>query len=82
MLIKTMLSSCIYVGRTSRYFTTRILEPQKKDSLVGQHLVECYGTAHNIEWEILSACRGIDKSMELEAIYIKKLEPQINTGSE
>ena len=75
-----MLASCIYVDRTSRYFTTRNLEPQKKDSPVGQHLVECYGAAHNIEWEIQSACRRIDKLMELKAIYIKKLEPQINTG--
>ena len=74
-----MLASSIYVGRTSRHFTTRILVPQKKDSAVGQHLVECYGAAHNIEWEIQSACRRIDKLMEIKAIYIKKLELQINT---
>ena len=31
---------------------------QKIDSPVGQHLLELCDTAHNIEWEILDACRG------------------------
>ena len=38
----------IYVGQTSRHVTTRISEHQKKDSPVGQNLVECCGTVHNI----------------------------------
>ena len=33
--------SSIYVGQTSQQVTTRFSEHQKKDSPVGQHLVEC-----------------------------------------
>ena len=47
--------------------------------LFGQHLVECCGTTHNVKWEILDACRGVEKPMTIEAIYIKKLKPQLNT---
>ena len=47
-------------------------EHQTKDSPVGQNLVECCTTAH-IEWEILDACRGVEKLMTIEAIYIKKM---------
>ena len=71
--------SSIYVGRTSRHVTTRISGHQKKDSPVGQHLVECCGTTHNVKWQILDACRGVEKRMTIEAIYIKKLKPQLNT---
>ena len=47
-----------------------------------QHLVEYCGTAHNIEWEILDTCRVVEKLMTIEAIYIKKLKPQLNTHDE
>ena len=66
--------SSIYVGQTSRHVTTRILEHQKKDSPVGQHLVECCGTTHNVKWEILDASRGVEKLMTMEAIYIKGMQ--------
>ena len=59
---------------------TRISEHLKKDS--GQHLVECCGTTHNVKWEILDACRGVEKLMTIEAIYIKNLKPQLNTRDE
>ena len=42
--------SSIYVGQTSRHVTTRVSELQKKDFPVGQHLVECCGTKHNVKW--------------------------------
>ena len=74
--------SSIYVGQTSRHVTTRISEHQKKGSPVGQHLVECFGTTHNVKWETLDACRGVEKLMTIEAIYIKKLKPQLNTRDE
>ena len=74
--------SSIYVGQTSRDVTTRISEHQKKDSPVGQHLVECCGTTHNVKWEILDACRGVEKLMKIEAIYIKRVKPQLNTRGE
>ena len=74
--------SSIYVGQTSRHVTTRISEHQKKDFPVGQHLVECCGRAHNIEWEIFDTCRGDEKLIIIEAIYIKKLKPQLITPDE
>ena len=74
-------SSSIYVGQTS-HVTTRISEHQKRYSPGGQHLVECSGTTHNVKWEIFDACRGVEKPMTIEAIYIKKLKPQINTRDE
>ena len=33
---------------------------QKKDSQVGQHLVECCGATNDIEWKILDACRAVE----------------------
>ena len=49
---------------------------------MGQHLVEFFGKAHNYEWEILDACRGVEKLMKIEAQYIKQLKPQLNTHDE
>ena len=72
----------IYVGQTSRHVTTRITEHQKKDSQVGQHLVECRGATNDIEWRILDACRSVEKLMIIEAIYISKLKPALNTRDE
>ena len=63
-----MLSN--YAGQTSRPATTRITEHQKKDSLVGQHLVECRGATNDIEWKFVDACRIVEKLMIIEALYI------------
>ena len=72
----------IYVGQTSRHVTTRITEHQKKDSRVGQHLVECRGATNDIEWKILDACRTVEKLKIIGAIYISKLKPALNTRDE
>ena len=72
----------IYDGQTSRHVTTRITEQQKKDSQVGQHLVECRGATNDIEWKILDACRTVEKIMVIEDIYISKLKPALNTRDE
>ena len=73
----------IFIGQTIENVTTRIPEHQKKNFPVGQQLVECCGTAHNFEWEILDTCRrGIEKLMTIEATYIKKLKPQLNKRNE
>ena len=72
----------IFVGQTSRHVTTRITEHQKKDSQVGQHLVECRGAWNDVEWKILDACRTVEKLMIIEAIYISKLKPALNTRDE
>ena len=57
------------VGQTSRHVTTRITEHQKKDSQVGQHLVECRGATNDIEWKILNVCRTVAKTNDYR-IYI------------
>ena len=68
----------IYVGQTSRHVTTRITEHQKKDSQV----VECRGAMNDIERKILDAFRTVEKLMIIEAIYISKLKPALNTRDE
>ena len=80
--IKCNGSRSIFVGQTSRQVTTKITEHQKKDSLVGQHLVECRGARNDIEWKFLDACRTIEKLMIIKAIYISKLKPALNTRDE
>ena len=47
---------------------------------LSDNLVECCGTWHNVKWEILDACRGVEKLMTIEVI--KKLKPQLNTRDE
>ena len=51
-----------YFGQTSRHVTTKISEQQKKNSQLGQHLVECSGSTNNIELKILDACRIVEKN--------------------
>ena len=80
--IKCIGCGSIYVGQTSRHVTTRITEHQKKDSQVGQHLVECRGATNDIEWKTLDACQTVEKLMIIEAIYISKLKPALNTRDE
>ena len=80
----------IYVEQTSRHLTTRITKHQKKDSQVGQYLVECRGATNDIEWKVLDAYRIVEKLMIIEAIYIyiyiyiyiSKLKPALNTRDE
>ena len=38
-----------YIGQTCRHITTRMAVLQKKDSPVGQHLRECFGTSSAID---------------------------------
>ena len=49
---------------------------------MGQHLVEGRGATNDIEWKILDACRTVEKLMIIEAIYISKLKPALNTRHE
>ena len=53
----------------------------KKNSTKGKHLVECYGTAHNIEWDVIDASCGFEKLKKIEAIYSKLLKPQRTTNA-
>ena len=49
---------------------------------MGQNLVECWGASNENEWKILDACRTVEKLMTIEAIYISKLKPALNTSDE
>ena len=49
---------------------------------MGQHMVECRGAMNDIEWKILDACRTVENLMIIEAIYISKLKPALNTRDE
>ena len=40
------------------------------------------GATNDIEWRILDACRSVEKLMIIEAIYISKLKPALNTRDE
>ena len=53
-----------------------------KDSQVGQYLVERRGATNDIEWKILDAYWTVEKLMIIEAIYISKLKPALNTRDE
>ena len=64
-------STAIYVNQTSQHVTTRFLECQIKDSLVGQRLVECWGTLHNPQWDILDANSGVEQLMTIDVINIR-----------
>ena len=69
----------IYVEQTRRHVTTRITEFEKKDSQVGQHLVECFGATNDIEWKNRDACRTVEKLITIDAIYISKLKTTLRT---
>ena len=40
----------------------------KKKSPAGEHLIECYGTAHSTKCDIRNSSNGVDKLVSLEAI--------------
>ena len=84
MAFRVRYNACTstYVCQNSQHVNTRNSEHQKKNSTKGKHGVECYGTAHNIEWDVIDASCGFEKLKKIEAIYIKLLKPQraTNTG--
>ena len=62
--------------------TTRIIEHQKTDSPVGQHVSECCGTAKAFNWRIIDQSSEPQKLMTLEAIHIRQRKPAPNTRDE
>ena len=44
-------------------------------SQVGHYLVERFGATNDFVWNILDACRTVEKLVTIEAIYISKLKP-------
>ena len=66
--IKNNGGGSIFVGQKNRHVTTRIQEHQKKNSQVGQHLVEFCGATHDFEWKNLDAWRTVENLFTIEAI--------------
>ena len=74
--------SC-YVGQTVRHLRTRFNEHQTPSAAVAKHLRNCQATMTCADTEILAATRrGQIYLMTLEAIWIRKLAPKINTKDE
>ena len=59
-----------------------LLGYQKKESQVGQNLVECSGSMNDIEWKVLIACSRLEKRIFIEALFSIKLKPGLNTREE
>ena len=57
----------IYFDQIDQHTAAKVLEHQKKNSSMGQHLVEYCGTAINIERNILDLCSGNEKSQKKQA---------------
>ena len=76
----TGCGSC-YVGQTIRHLRTRLSEHLRDSAPVGSHLVSCSGT-DKWEYKVLDSSRGITKLPALEALYIDKEKPTLNTRDE
>ena len=72
--IKSNECGSIYAGQTSWHVITRISEHQKKDSLVGQYIVEYSGSTNDFEPKILYACSTGETLMPFEVINISTLK--------
>ena len=76
----TGCGSC-YVGQTIRHLRTRLSEHLRDSAPVGSHLVGCAGT-DKWEYKVLDSSRSITKLLTLEALYIDKEKPTLNTRDE
>jgi hypothetical protein len=75
--------SACYVGQTSRHMHTRFREHTTNQGPMRQHLHQCEATLTTKDVEILaSTSRGEGYLMTLEALWIRELEPGINTKDE
>ena len=75
--------SACYVGQTSRHLQTRFREHINNDGPVKRHLRKCRTSATPDNVEIIAATSRGEIFLEtLEALWIKELEPTINTKDE
>ena len=81
-IYKLNCSSCYacYVGMSSRHLKTRLGEHLKENAPVKQHLVEC--NVNDFSSSILASCFNLTKLAILEALFIEKLKPSINSKDE
>ena len=73
-----------YVGCTTRYLITRSGEHRtQKKKTIARHLKECQAKITCDDFEILaSSSRGQNHLETLEALFIREINPQINTKDE
>ena len=76
----TGCNSC-YVGQTARHLRTRLSEHRRPTAPVGGHLAECAGL-DNFQLKILGGSCGLVKLLTLEALFISRLKPDLNSRDE
>ena len=86
VVYKLSSSGCTstYVGQTVRHLNSRIEDHKKADSPVGLHLQQCQleGNSADLNWEIIDRSKNQTKLLTLEAKYIRKEKPGLNTRDE
>ena len=87
MVYKLTSGGCnsTYVGQTFRHLATRVDVQRKRDSPVGQHLLECnkeVGGTAELKSEIIDQAANTYKLLTLEALHIWREWPRINTCNE
>ena len=73
-------NSC-YVGQTARHLRTRLSEHRRPTAPVGGHLAECAGR-DNFQLKILGGSCNLVKLLTLEALFISRLKPDLNSREE
>ena len=72
-----------YVGQTSRHLKTRFSEHKNNSGPVKKHFAQCDIPLTNECVDILnSTTKSEDHLLTLEALYIKELQPSLNTKDE
>ena len=71
-----------YVGQTVRHLITRKIEHFRDSAPVGNHLKECGADKAAVEATILDRCLDTNKLLTLEALYISRRRPALNTREE
>ena len=74
-------NSC-YVGQTIRHLITRKIEHLRDSAPAGNHLKECGADKAAVEARILARCLDTNKLLTLEALYISRRRPALNTRQE
>ena len=86
IVYKFTCSRCMacYVGQTSRHLKVRADEHRtKKAQPIAKHVKRCNGSVSYDDFEILAyISRGEDHLLTLEALWIRDLNPSINTKDE
>ena len=81
--IKCPSCTASYVGQTTRHLTTRLGEHKSRKGPVKEHFNKCQSTVNHQCVSILDSCVNNDSFLlTLEAIWIREINPKINTKDE